>query len=127
MTNRLVEATEDAARMDKRGFEDEIKRGAIDLHQRYFGIGPSRIRVEIVKSVIILDQEQCFTQLEKTLLKHRRTAEVVRMREQLMRQWLDDEANQSSFGFKVMDAFVKVYPHEDRVIYFIVGEEDITW
>lgn len=111
--------------MDKKHLEEIIIKAAVELHKEYIGVGPAEIRVEYAKNVIVLDLKNCFAVFEKTLVSQGRETEVILMREKLLHRWLEQDSGYAPLGHKIIDAFVCVYPHEERALYFFITEKEI--
>lgn len=103
--------------------EITLKKYVIELHKKIVGKGPDKVFIKIVKNMVIIKLEGCFTLIEKSIND---ADHVLLLRRKLGEQNGCCKLLADMLGAGVIDTLMGVYIVQDMMCCTLVLDRDLT-
>ena len=106
--------------------EKRLKTAFVSIHKESCGIGPGRIFVQVIRNMIVIKLEQCFTPFEKSLINDPASFSLVNsIREHIVKKFIMSDQVKHLVGADVAQMMVHVHTVQETVYCMLITDGEI--
>lgn len=106
--------------------EKRLKTVFITVHKECCGTGPGRIFVQVIRNMVVIKLEQCFTPFEKSLTMDPSSFSLIKsIREHIVQKFIISDQVQQLVGTAIVQMLVHVHTVRETVYCMLITDGEI--
>lgn len=106
--------------------EKRLKTVFVTVHKECCGIGPGRIFVQVIRNMVVIKLEQCFTPFEKSLVNDPASFGLIKsIREHIVQKFILSDQVKRLVGTELAQMLVHVHTERETVYCMLITDGEI--